>query len=265
MNILKEIVEYKIREIESARLLIPICELEQMKYFKRQPLLLTESLKDPQKTGIIAEFKRQSPSKGIINKNCRVEDVTSGYASAGASALSVLTDFNFFGGSVDDLMIARSKNEIPILRKDFIIDEYQVYEAKAIGADAILLIAAILEKGKAEKLAVRAHELGLQTLLELHDEEDLQILNDHIDIVGINNRNLKDFVVNLDHSVNLAQKIPAGYLKISESGIKSPKDIVYLQDHGFDGFLIGENFMKNENPAQAFASFVEELKTSKFK
>jgi indole-3-glycerol phosphate synthase len=261
MNILEEIVQYKKKEVTRAKLLIPVCELEQMKYFNRQTLKLTDFLRDPEKTGIITEFKRKSPSKGIINKSSSVEEVTTGYASAGASALSILTDFNFFGGSVDDLMKARKINDIPILRKEFIIDEYQVYEAKAIGADAILLIAVILEKQQARMLASKAHELGLQTLLELHEESELDILNEHIDLIGINNRNLKTFVVNLEQSVKLAEKIPDEFLKVSESGIDSPEDIIFLIQHGFDGFLIGESFMKSKNPAEAFAAFVESLKT----
>jgi indole-3-glycerol phosphate synthase len=261
MNILEEIVRYKKKEVSSAQLLIPVCELEQMKYFHRQTLKLTDFLKDTGKTGIITEFKRKSPSKGMINKNSTVEEVTTGYAAAGASALSILTDFNFFGGSVDDLMKARKINNIPILRKEFIIDEYQLYEAKAIGADAILLIASILKKQHARMLAFRAHELGLQILLELHEESELDIVNEYIDLIGINNRNLKTFDVDLKQSVKLAEKIPGEFLKISESGIDSPDDIIYLFQHGFDGFLIGESFMKRENPAEAFAAFAELLKS----
>jgi len=265
MNILEEIVQHKKMEVTSSKLIIPICELEQMKFFTRQALKLTDFLRDPEKTGIIAEFKRKSPSKGMINKTSSVEEVTLGYTSAGASALSILTDFNFFGGSVDDLMKARKISEIPILRKEFIIDEYQVYEAKAVGADAILLIAAILDKKQARHLAFKAKELGLQTLLELHDESEIDIVNEYVDLIGINNRNLKTFVVDHEHSIKLAEKIPDNFLKISESGIESPDDIIFLIQHGFEGFLIGETFMKKENPGQAFADFVESLNTKQKK
>lgn len=259
MNILDKIVNYKKKEVASANLMIPLSELEQMTYFSRPTLKLTDFLTDVDKTGIIAEFKRKSPSKGIINDRSTVEEVTRGYASNGASALSILTDSHFFGGSVEDLIMARKVNQIPILRKEFIIHEYQIYEAKAIGADAILLIAAILEKKQAKRFAKIAKDLGLQVLMELHDESELDILNDYLDVVGVNNRNLKTFIVDLKHSVQLAEKIPNNFIKISESGITSPEDIMFLKQHGFKGFLIGENFMKTENPADAFASFTESL------
>lgn len=259
MNILNKIVNYKKKEVVSANLMIPYSELEQMTFFHRPTLKLTDFLLDVDRTGIIAEFKRKSPSKGIINDHSSVEEVTRGYVSNGASALSILTDSNFFGGSVEDLIIARKVNHVPILRKEFIIDEYQIYEAKAIGADAILLIAAILEKKQAKRFAKKAKDLGLQVLMELHDESELDILNEYLDVVGVNNRNLKTFIVDLKHSVQLAEKIPDNFIKISESGISSKDDINFLRKHGFKGFLMGENFMKNENPAKAFASFAESL------
>ncbi len=260
MSILSTIVDHKKKEVESSKELIPISGLEKMYYYERVPLSFKDFLVSQHKTGIIAEFKRKSPSKGIINNSSRVEDVTSGYAANGASALSVLTDFIFFGGSVDDLQRARAVNDIPILRKDFIIDEYQIHEAKAIGADAILLIASILTKSKAISLAKKAHELRLQVLMEIHEEEELELINEYLDIIGINNRNLKTFEVDLKHSVKLAKKIPNEFIKISESGISSIRDIEYLKNHGFSGFLIGENFMKNDDPVSSFASFVDELR-----
>jgi indole-3-glycerol phosphate synthase len=259
MNILDKIVNYKKKEVASANLMIPLSELEQMTYFSRPTLKLTDFLIDPNRTGIIAEFKRKSPSRGIINDHSTVEEVTLGYFSNGASALSILTDSHFFGGSVEDLLTARKVSQVPILRKEFIIDEYQIYEAKSIGADAILLIAAILEKKQAKQFAMTANSLGLQVLMELHDENELDILNEYVDIAGVNNRNLKTFIVDLKHSVQLAEKIPDNFIKISESGISSPDHILFLRQHGFKGFLIGENFMKTENPAKAFASFTESL------
>lgn len=263
MNILDKIVNYKKKEIATASLLITRSELEQMTYFKKPTLKLTDFLTDSAKTGIIAEFKRKSPSKGIINDSVSVDEVTKGYAENGASALSVLTDFHFFGGSVEDVMRARRANQIPILRKEFIIDEYQIYEAKAIGADAILLIAAILEIKQAKKYARIARDLGMQVLMELHEESELHHLNEYVDIVGVNNRNLKNFIVDLKHSVELAEKIPDNFIKISESGISSVEDIMFLRQHGFKGFLIGENFMKTANPANAFATFTESLQYNK--
>jgi indole-3-glycerol phosphate synthase len=259
MSILDNIVEYKKKEIGSCKELITIDELKQLPLFKRTTYSFRDSLVDSSKTGIIAEFKRKSPSKGIINDQVEVDKVTQGYAKSGASALSILTDFNFFGGSVDDLQKARKVNHVPILRKEFIIDEYQVYEAKAIGADAILLIASILEKQEAGNLAELAHELGLQVLMELHDENELDIINEHIDVIGVNNRNLRTFEVSLEHSVQLGKKIPGEFVKISESGISSIEDILYLKDHGFQGFLIGEYFMKTPDPAQSFIDFVDGL------
>jgi indole-3-glycerol phosphate synthase len=257
MNILDKIVNYKKKEVASANLMIPLSELEQMTYFDRSTFKLTDYLTDNNRTGIIAEYKRKSPSKGVINDHSSVEEVTRGYTSNGASALSVLTDSHFFGGSVEDLITARKVNQVPILRKEFIIDEYQIYEAKAIGADAILLIAAILDKKQAKRFAKIAKDLGLQVLMELHDESELEQLNEYLDIVGVNNRNLKTFIVDLKHSAELAEKIPDNFMKISESGISSVNDIMFLRRHGFKGFLIGENFMKAENPVEAFASFAE--------
>lgn len=259
MTILDEIIAYKKREVESCKELFPITDLEKIPLFNREAYSLKASVLNPQKTGIIAEFKRKSPSKGIINDHTFVDDVTQGYAAAGASGLSILTDFNFFGGSIDDLMIARQINQIPILRKEFIIDDYQIIEAKAYGADAILLIAAVLESMEIEKLYTAARNLGLEVLLEIHDEEELEKINGNADLIGINNRNLKTFEVNLDHSKNLVKKLPKNMPKIAESGISNPATIKDLRQNGFDGFLIGENFMKTSNPGLAFNSFVNQL------
>jgi indole-3-glycerol phosphate synthase len=260
MSILKTIVEHKKKEIASCKQLISLKSLKEMPQFKRLTFGFRESILHPEKTGIIAEFKRKSPSKGIINDQVRVEDVTKGYTRYGASALSVLTDFGFFGGSVDDLQKARVVNQLPILRKDFIIDPYQVYEAKALGADAILLIAAILKKKEAEELALLARDLGMQILMEIHNEHELEMLNESLDIVGVNNRDLKTFEVNLEHSARLSSLIPDHFVKISESGISTPEDIQFLKKYGYRGFLIGENFMKTDDPAIAFANFVKTLK-----
>lgn len=259
MNILDKIIAHKRLEVLEDRMNLPIQELQQMAGFRRTPFSLRQSLLQPNGTGIIAEFKRQSPSKGVINANADVVDVTGAYAANGAAALSVLTDKKFFGGANEDLIRARV-NEIPVLRKDFIVDEYQIVEARAIGADVILLIAACLTPEEVKRLAAFAKELQLEVLLEIHNEHELQHICDECDVVGVNNRDLKTFTVDVHRSIALSAQIPANKVKISESGITDTDTILRLRDAGFQGFLIGENFMKQEDPAIAFASFVKHLK-----
>lgn len=258
MNILDKIIEHKRSEVEKRRSETSISELEKSFYFNRKTLSLKESLQKGKRTGVITEFKRRSPSKGIINDKANVIDVTSGYTDNGASALSVLTDESFFGGNNNDLIEARI-NDIPILRKDFIIDEYQITEAKSIGADIILLIAACLTPKEIKRLAKFAMSLDLEVLLELHDENELEHICDETELVGINNRNLKTFEVNIERSLMMAEKIPNDKIKIAESGIESVDDIMLFKQNGFKGFLIGELFMKEEDPAVAFAEFVNAL------
>ena len=259
MNILETIIGQKKIEVAERKSLVSVSELQQRNFFNRKTLSLKKFLLDETRTGIIAEFKRKSPSKGIINGNANVFEITKAYSENGASALSVLTDENFFGGSTDDLIKARV-NEIPILRKDFIIDKYQVTEAKAMGADVILLIAACLKPAQVKSLAEFAKNLHLEVLLELHTEEELGHICDETEIIGINNRNLKTFEVDIDRSLRMAKKIPVGKIKVAESGISSIENINLFRENGFHGFLIGENFMKEKNPAIAFASFVHQLK-----
>lgn len=262
MNILDKIVARKKEEIADAKRLKSIEELQKSEFFSRECYSLREFLLDPSKTGIIAEFKRASPSKGSINKHSGVSQVTNGYAAAGASALSVLTDVDFFGGSNADLQEARRANQIPVLRKDFMLDEYQIIEAKALGADIILLIAAILNPQEVKSLAALAKSLGLSVLLEVHNQQELErSLCDELDAVGVNNRNLGDFSVSLEHSYNLVSQIPNRFLKISESGISNPQTILELKKAGFNGFLIGENFMKEEDPTKAMLEFIYQLKS----
>lgn len=258
MNILEEIVAYKKLEVNKRKLEMPVKQLEQLPLFSSPAYSLKRFLLDESRTGIIAEFKRKSPSKGIINDQSAVIEVTAAYANNGASALSILTDHFFFGGSIDDLISARI-NEVPILRKDFTIDEYQIIEAKAFGADAILLIAAILSPQQVKDFTLTAHELGLEVILEIHEDAELAHITDRIDIVGVNNRDLKTFKVDLEQSVHLSHHIPAGKIKISESGIDKAKDIEYLKQFGYNGFLIGEQFMKQADPGLAFMNFVVEL------
>ncbi|MFZ6012292.1 MAG: indole-3-glycerol phosphate synthase TrpC, partial [Bacteroidota bacterium] len=198
--------------------------------------------------------------KGIINQYVSVERTSIGYMQAGASALSILTDKHFFGGSNEDLTIARKFNYCPILRKDFTMDEYQVIEAKSIGADAILLIAAVLEPSRSKQLAALAHSLGLEVLLEVHDEEELKSnLDVAADLIGVNNRNLKTFEVSIDVSKRLSSLIPDTVVKVSESGISEPGTIVELRQYGYEGFLMGENFMKHSRPEKEAREFIEKL------
>jgi indole-3-glycerol phosphate synthase len=259
MNILDKIIAHKKNELAEARGKISEDQLRKQELYKRPTLSLKEFLLDENKTGIIAEFKRKSPSKGIINDKADVLDVTSGYTKYGASCLSILTDEQFFGGAAKDIARARVNN-IPILRKDFMIDEYQILEARAMGADVILLIAACLSPERVKELAVYAKSLQLEVLLEVHTEEELQHICDETEIVGVNNRDLKTFTVDIQRSVELSKKIPAGKIKIAESGIHDIETICTLRHAGFRGFLIGENFMKQPDPTIAFADFVQRLK-----
>lgn len=258
MNILDTIIAKKRSEIAESKKLMPISSLEKKPFFTRTTFSLCSFLADDTRTGIIAEFKRKSPSKGIINAKATVEEVTAAYAKE-AAGISVLTDTDFFGGSFEDLDKARVQ-QVPILRKDFMIDEYQVYEAKAMGADVVLLIAACLTPGEVNELGACAKALGLEVLLEIHNAAELGHISDMVDMVGVNNRNLKTFEVAINTSLQLIQSIPAGKPAIAESGISNVDTIVTLQKAGFSGFLIGENFMKEPRPSVAFADFVHQLK-----
>ncbi len=261
MDILEKIIAHKHKEVEERKSLTPIKRLEQSIYFESQPVSLKKYLLREDKSGIIAEFKRKSPSKGLINGHAPVERTTIGYMQAGASALSVLTDSEFFGGKSEDLELARKFNFCPVLRKDFMIDEYQIVEAKSIGADAILLIAAALSPERLKELAAFAKTLQLEVLMEVHNQEELENnLNEHLDVVGVNNRNLKTFDVSVQTSKDLAALIPDDFVKISESGISEPETIIDLRTYGFKGFLIGETFMKTGRPERAAREFISKLR-----
>ncbi|UCA59871.1 indole-3-glycerol phosphate synthase TrpC [Chryseobacterium rhizoplanae] len=253
MTILDKIIERKKEEITVSKAAVSVDELKNSEFFKRKSSSLRESIKN--KSGIIAEFKRQSPSKGIINNSVQPLDVTSAYEKFGASGVSILTDTDFFGGNFKDILNVRKHINIPILRKDFMINEYQFYEAKSMGADVILLIASCLSPNQVQEFTELAHELDLEVLLEIHTEEELKHFNSNIDLVGINNRNLKDFKVDLQHSVQLKDQLPMDTLSVAESGIYSLEDFKYLKEKGFDGFLMGEYFMRNSDPAKAFEEF----------
>ena len=259
MDILEKIVAHKQGEVAERKALYPIKLLEQSIYFNTPAVSMRQYIRRPDKSGIIAEFKRRSPSKGEINLYASVERVTIEYMQAGASALSVLTDEHFFGGKNADLTEARKNNFCPILRKDFIVDEYQIIEARSIGADVILLIAECLTKEEIKRLSATAHDLGLEVLMEIHSIDQLDKLSEHVDLLGVNNRNLKDFTVSIQHSIDAIPYIPEGVVKISESGLNDPRSIVELKEAGFEGFLIGEYFMKSDRPGARARDFIERI------
>lgn len=258
LNILDRIVADKRREVASKKNVMALSFLKASPLMKRKTLSLSESIKNG--SGIIAEFKRRSPSKQVINHKDSIIDVVKGYAKAQVSGISVLTDTKYFGGALDDLLQARDQVEVPLLRKEFIIDAYQIYEARAFGADAILLIAAILKPEEIYSFSELAHKLDLEVLLEIHNKEEL-LKSDltYVDMVGVNNRNLKTFEVNLETSMMLSAEIPDDKVKISESGISSVKAIEGLKNYGFKGFLIGENFMKTDDPGTEAIKFLKAL------
>lgn len=260
MNILEKIIQRKRVEVEEAKQQTSLAELQAMPLFNRECYNLRNSILDPNKNGIISEFKRASPSKGIINDHSSASEVAKAYEQNNVSAISVLTDHDFFKGSMDDLLAVRNAVNIPILRKEFIVDTFQIAEAKAYGADIILLIAACLSPEEIKTFSSYAKEIGLNVLLEVHNKEELENNKfDTIDAIGVNNRNLIDFTVSIQHSLDLVNLIPDKYIKVSESGISEPETIKLLKDAGFQAFLIGENFMKTEDPAEAIRDFVQQI------
>ena len=260
MTILDTIIAHKQEEIALKKSIISVSQLENSDLFNSKTNSLSKSILNSP-FGIIAEHKRRSPSKTIINNSFSVEEVVKGYENAGASGISVLTDSTFFGGSLDDLILARAAVQTPLIRKEFIIDEYQLLEAKSNGADAILLIAAVLKKDQIKQLSEFAHSLALEVILEVHNLEELEkSIMPSLDIIGVNNRNLKTFEVSLQNSIDIISHIPNDFTKISESGISKPEDILLLQSFGYNGFLIGENFMKTDNPGKSLEQFITAIK-----
>ncbi len=260
MNILQEIKKHKLLEVEERKSLYPVKLLERSIYYQAHPVSLKKYLMRKDLMGIIAEFKRKSPSKGIINQYAEAASTCHGYMQAGASALSVLTDEKYFGGSADDLRAARKFNYCPILRKDFIVDEYQIVEARSMGADVVLLIAEMLEKKEIQKLSKFAVSLGLEVLLEFHSKEELKKLNKNVHHAGVNNRDLKTFEVNMKTAYELANLIPDDFVKISESGIEEATTVFALKKAGYKGFLIGEFFMRQADPAAACDRFIQSVR-----
>ena len=260
-DILQEIIAHKRTEVEAQKKLIPLHELE--KHFSeamRRPTLSMRAALAASPTGIIAEFKRRSPSKGWIFPDADVSKVVPAYEQAGASACSILTDTTFFGGSLDDLRTARKLVSLPLLRKEFIIDPYQLVEARVAGADAVLLIAAVLTPEMCYNLAQEAYGMQLEVLLEVHSESELGHLNQYISMLGVNNRNLGTFETSLDHSYRIAWKLESlnfSTLLVSESGISEPSTVNELREKGFRGFLIGETFMRGGNPGETLSNFIQ--------
>ncbi len=262
-DILEEILAWKRLEVESAKK-----QLSPQTLHKEVETLMANgipagpsmcrSLADST-SGIIAEFKRKSPSKGWIHADVNPKDVVPLYAKNGAAALSILTDEKYFGGQQEFVTQMRSLVKTPILRKDFIVDEYQIFEAKKIGADAVLLIAAAMDKKECAQLARTAHELGLEILLELHGDNELEYADIETEMVGINNRNLGTFYTDVQNSFRLAGKLPTDRVRVSESGISNPATIRQLKEAGFRGFLIGECFMKEQNPGLALKQFIAQI------
>ncbi|GIV36266.1 MAG: indole-3-glycerol phosphate synthase [Cyclobacteriaceae bacterium] len=257
---LQQILNHKRTAVQERKRLVPESLLKSLPYFNRQCHSLRERLLARPGRAVIAEFKRRSPSNPRINPDAGLARVVSGYVQAGAVAVSVLTDEQYFGGSLDDLRQARKLVDVPLLRKDFIIDSYQLFEAKAYGADAVLLIGAALSAGEAKELATLAHELGMEVLLEIHNRQEWdQYRHTNADITGVNNRNLNTLQTNVDNSVELAKVFSPDVVRISESGLKHPSTALQLASLGYTGFLIGEHFMSQADPVKACADFINAL------
>ncbi len=266
MTILEKIIAEKRLEVARCQAIASVADLEKMPHFTRPTLSGRAALTAAGSSGIIAEFKRRSPSKGLLNGTAEAGATTAGYVAAGAACLSVLTDGPFFGGSAEDLLAARAAcPHTPLLRKDFVISKYQITEARALGADFVLLIASCLTPAEVARLGSFAHGLGLEVLLEVHDENELHgHLCEHVDLVGVNNRNLSTFATDVDTSARLAGLIPEQFVKVAESGLQHARTIRALRTAGYQGFLIGETFMKTADPAAALAGLVAELQTETF-
>lgn len=260
-DILEEIVAWKKREVEIMKEMKPTSKLqriiEEQTFYKRPPI--AEALQKSD-SGIIAEFKRKSPSLGWINEDAKATDVPFSYQQNGAAALSILTDNRYFGGDDEFIKEARATGvRIPVLYKNFVIDEYQLFQARLCGASAVLLIAADLSVQQCSALLKTAHGLGLEVLLEMHSEPELEYAALEPDMCGINNRNLGSFITDVENSFRLAELLPKNAVKVSESGISNPDTVRALRQAGFRGFLIGENFMKTADPGQSLNDFIIQL------
>lgn len=258
MNILDKIIANKKTEVALHKAQFPIEHLLDPSFMERECVSFKNAIRNSD-SGIIAEFKRKSPSKGWIHPDARVESIIPEYTSGGAAAISVLTDQEFFGGNLNDLKRARELTHIPILRKDFIIDEYQILQAKAFGADCILLIASALTQDEIKHFTLLARSIGIEVLIEVHEKKELDSIIITPDLIGVNNRNLKTFETSVDTSLMLYDDLPDEVIKISESGISSTESVHKLRQAGYDGFLMGENFMKEVSPGDALKSFCQQI------
>ena len=263
-TILTDIINHKRKEVRERQNRNSLTLVRQCIPYSTRPISLRKHLSKENASCIIAEFKQKSPSLGIINPDVTVSVVTTGYALAGASALSVLTDNQFFGGSLNNFSIARQHNNCPMLQKDFFINEYQIYEARALGADVILLIAAALTREEVREFAALAASLGMESILEVHTADELAYLTPEVSIVGVNNRDLNTFITDLSRAEELSTLIPSAYVKIAESGIRTPYDVHRLRNAGYKGFLIGEQFMTKADPAKACAEFISQIPLQTF-
>lgn len=281
MDILSEIIAHKRTEVELQKQSVSPEQLREqvqklMESFPQPPRHSMRQALASSPTGIIAEFKRRSPSKGWIYETAKAEEIPAAYETAGASALSILTDEKFFGGSLRDISTARPLVDIPILRKDFIIDEYQLLQARIVGADAVLLIAACLTQKECTTLTTQAHALGLEVLLEIHNPSELPYINKEVDMLGVNNRNLGTFVTDVKNSFRIARQLQQAIgskkgasdvrnmpILVSESGISHPETIRSLRAAGFRGFLIGEAFMKTDHPGDTLKDFISPIISQK--
>ncbi|MBM3177730.1 MAG: indole-3-glycerol phosphate synthase TrpC [Bacteroidetes bacterium] len=260
MALLQEILSHKMLEVDKCKRALDINSLKCLEHFSRSASSLKRALMKSTTPAVIAEIKRRSPSKGILQPDLNVKSLAAGYASAGAAALSVLTDQKYFGGSIDDLQWSRRRVDIPILRKEFIIDGYQIVEAKAYGADAILLIASALSVGQLSEFIEQAHSIGLEVLLEVHsDQELLSCLDLGADLIGVNSRNLSTLKTDLTLFDRLASQFHASVPLVAESGIENPSTIHHLKKIGYSGFLIGHSFLQTSDPALALSNFLKSI------
>ena len=258
MNVLEKIIAYKKEELAVRKLMVEQSELNDSAYFNRSCLSLKDALHRHNKPAVIAGFKRKSPAKGFINQKASVEQVVNAYEAHGACAVFVYTDNHFFGGNTEDIVLARSVN-LPLIREDFIIDPYQVYASKAMGADAIVLIAACHTPSSLQELAGLAKSLGLETILEIHHADEAAYICSETDVVCINNRDTSNFAIDLQKASALSGIVNDNLLTVAGSGISDPQTMLENANSGFNGFMISEAFMRNADPGESFRIFMKEL------
>jgi indole-3-glycerol phosphate synthase len=260
MNLLEKIVEHKFDEIATRKREIGVSSLHDAELFQRETISIIQALNRRPFFSIIAEIKRSSPSAGEMNMTIQPEQLARQYARHGASAISVLTDQRFFNGTLNDLKAVRQAVSVPLLRKEFIIDEYQIAEAKAFGADAILLIAGILETSQLDEYFEAARSYGLESLIEIYEEKELEKIDfDKMNLIGVNNRDLRTLEIDVNRTIRIAKHIPAGSTLVSESGIKSSADLKRLKDSGIHAALVGELFMISHDPGGVLSRMLQEV------